>query len=87
MTADGAAPAGTSGISYRDAFNQTIGETIAQAIRIIGQDPALLIPGSVIPASGLPGSGVPAPPPLPPGVGAPSAFRRTGPAIPPPPPP
>jgi MoaA/NifB/PqqE/SkfB family radical SAM enzyme len=33
---------------YRDAFTATIGETIAGAIRIIGQDPALLIPGSVI---------------------------------------
>src|SRR5512136_831365 len=33
---------------YRDTFNQTIGETIAQAVRIIGQDPALLVPGSLI---------------------------------------
>jgi len=33
---------------YRDTFNQTIGETIAQAVRIIGQDPALFITGSVI---------------------------------------
>jgi MoaA/NifB/PqqE/SkfB family radical SAM enzyme len=36
------------GTSYRDIFNRTIGETIAQAVRIIGQDPSLLIPGSVI---------------------------------------
>jgi MoaA/NifB/PqqE/SkfB family radical SAM enzyme len=42
-----AAPAGT-GTSYRETFNTTIAETIAQAVRIIGQDPALLIPGSVI---------------------------------------
>jgi MoaA/NifB/PqqE/SkfB family radical SAM enzyme len=48
MTADGAAPGGTSGIPYRNAFNQTIGETIAQAVRIIGQDPVLLVPGSII---------------------------------------
>ena len=36
------------GTTYRDTFNTTIAETIAQAVRIIGQDPALLIPGSVI---------------------------------------
>jgi MoaA/NifB/PqqE/SkfB family radical SAM enzyme len=47
MTAEGAARGGT-GTSYRDSFNATIAETIAQAVRIIGQDPALLIPGSVI---------------------------------------
>ena len=33
---------------YRETFNATIGETIGQAVRIIGADPALLIPGSVI---------------------------------------
>ena len=33
---------------YREIFNATIGETIGQAVRIIGADPALLIPGSVI---------------------------------------
>jgi MoaA/NifB/PqqE/SkfB family radical SAM enzyme len=33
---------------YRETFDATIGETISQAIRIIAQDPALVIPGSVI---------------------------------------
>ena len=47
MTTGGSAPA-DAGTSYRDTFNTTIAETIGQAIRIIGQDPALLIPGSVI---------------------------------------
>jgi len=47
MTTGRAAPAGTD-TPYRDTFNATIAETIAQAVRIIGQDPALLIPGSVI---------------------------------------
>lgn len=32
----------------RTSFDTTIAETIAQAVRIIGQDPALLIPGSLI---------------------------------------
>jgi MoaA/NifB/PqqE/SkfB family radical SAM enzyme len=33
---------------YRETFNATIGETISQAIRIIADDPALVIPGSLI---------------------------------------
>lgn len=33
---------------YRETFDTTIAETIAQAVRIIASDPALLIPGSVI---------------------------------------
>jgi MoaA/NifB/PqqE/SkfB family radical SAM enzyme len=47
MTTGGSARADT-GISYRDTFNTTLSETIAQAVRIVGQDPALLIPGSII---------------------------------------
>ena len=47
MTTGGAVPADTD-MPYRDLFNQTIGETIALAVRIIGQDPVLLIPGSII---------------------------------------
>jgi MoaA/NifB/PqqE/SkfB family radical SAM enzyme len=45
---DGGTVTADAGSSYRDTFNTTITETIAQAVRIIGQDPALLIPGSVI---------------------------------------
>jgi MoaA/NifB/PqqE/SkfB family radical SAM enzyme len=33
---------------YRETFNETIGETLSQAIRIIAAEPALVIPGSVI---------------------------------------
>ncbi len=47
MIPGSAAPAGT-GTPYRDLFNQTIGETIAQAVRIIAGEPALVIPGTVI---------------------------------------
>ena len=47
MIPGSAAHAGT-GTLHRDLFSQTIGETIASAVRIIGQDPALVIPGTVI---------------------------------------
>jgi len=33
---------------YRETFNETIGETLSQAIRIIAAEPTLVIPGSVI---------------------------------------
>ena len=38
----------SSGIKSRDIFNRVIAETLAQAIRIIASDPALVIPGAVI---------------------------------------
>lgn len=34
--------------NFRDLFDATISETLAQAVRIISSDPALLIPGTVI---------------------------------------
>src|SRR5512133_2636075 len=33
---------------YRELFDQTIGETISQALRIIAADPKLAIPGTLI---------------------------------------
>jgi MoaA/NifB/PqqE/SkfB family radical SAM enzyme len=33
---------------YRETFDATIGETLSQALRIIADDPALVIPGSLI---------------------------------------
>lgn len=40
--------AGNAGPGYREAFDAVVGDTIGQAVRIIGADPALAVPGAVI---------------------------------------
>ena len=38
----------TNGTDYRNLFDRVIAETLAQAVRIIAADPALIIAGAVI---------------------------------------
>lgn len=43
-----AKPGNSGDTRYREVFNTVIGDTIGHAIRIIGDDPSLLIPGTLI---------------------------------------